>query len=83
MNVDVSVIDNKSYIEVDRITKNGKTFVFLVNSINKTDFIIRKLLAEDGDIYYVGLDSNEEFDLALMYFTKKHEDILAEDGKEG
>ncbi len=81
MNVDVSVIDNKSYIEVDRITKNGKTFVFLVNSINKTDFIIRKLLAEDGDIYYVGLDSNEEFDLALMYFTKKHEDILAEDGK--
>ncbi|MCI8331080.1 MAG: hypothetical protein HFE04_03150 [Bacilli bacterium] len=83
MNVDVSVIDNKSYIEVDRITKNGKTFVFLVNSINKTDFIIRKLLAEDGDIYYVGLDSNEEFDLALMYFTKKHEDILADDGKEG
>jgi len=82
MNVDVSVIDNKSYIEIDKIVKNGKTYVYLVNSIDKTDFIIRKLLAENGEIYYVGLDSDKEFNLALMYFTKKHEGILSENGKE-
>lgn len=82
MNVDVSVIDNKSYIEIDKIVKNGKTYVYLVNSIDKTDFIIRKLVAENGEIYYVGLDSNKEFDLALMYFTKKHEEVLSEEEKE-
>lgn len=83
MNVDVSVIDNKSYIEIDKISKNGKTYVYLINSIDKTDFIIRKLVALNGDIHYKGLDNDKEFDLALMYFTKKHESILScDDNKE-
>lgn len=78
MNVDVAVIDNKSYIEIDKIKKNNKTFVYLINSIDNKDFIIRKLVAENGEICYVGLDSKKEFDLALMYFTKKHGSILSD-----
>ena len=79
MNVDVVVLDNKSYIEVDRISIKGSVYAYLVNSIDKKDFCIRKIVSEKGSIYYYGLLDKETFDLALMYFTKKHENILLDD----
>lgn len=79
MNVETTIIDGKKYIEIDKIDIKNNTYVFLSNSLDDTDFLIRKLVSRDGKIFYEGLDSEEEFDNALIYFVKKHENILKEE----
>lgn len=79
MNVETTIIDGKKYIEIDKIDIKNNTYVFLSNSLDDTDFLIRKLVSRDGKIFYEGLDSEEEFDNAMMYFIKKHENILKEE----
>lgn len=79
MNVETTIIDGKKYIEIDKIDMKNNTYVFLSNSLDDTDFLIRKLVSRDGKIFYEGLDSEEEFDNALIYFVKKHENILKEE----
>lgn len=76
MNVETVIIDDKSYIEVDTFDINGNTYVYLVNEEDDFDFTIRKLVALDGKLYFDGLDTEEEFDLALMHFAKKHTNVL-------
>ncbi len=79
MTVDTCVIDNKTYMEIDKTTIKGDTYVYLVNSINQNDFTIRKLVANQGKIFYEGLKDKNEFQIALMYFVKKHENMLEEE----
>lgn len=79
MNVETTIIDGKKYIEIDKIDIKNSTYVFLSNSLDDTDFLIRKLVSRDGKIFYEGLDSEEEFDNAMVYFVKKHENILKEE----
>lgn len=76
MNVESVVINNKTYLEIDKIIVQDKTFVYLVNKEDENDFCIRKLKVIDGKLFYEGLKDNEEFDLAIMYFTKKHQNII-------
>jgi hypothetical protein len=40
-----------------------------VNDNSKICF--RKTVIEDGEEYYIGLDSDKEFDLVSAHFTKK------------
>lgn len=79
MNIETVDIDGITYIEVDKIEVQENTFVYLVNINNNEDFCIRKLVSRDGKIYYDGLKDDKEFDLALMYFAKKHENVLNEE----
>ena len=66
MTVDTCVIDNKTYMEIDKTTIKG-------------DITIRKLVANQGKIFYEGLKDKNEFQIALMYFVKKHENMLEEE----
>lgn len=79
MNVETTIIDGKKYIEIDKIDIKNNIYVFLSNSLDDTDFLIRKLVSRDGKIFYEGLDSEEEFDNAMVYFVKKHENILKDE----
>ena len=79
MNVDVGNIDNKDYIEIDKIECNGNTYVYLSNVDDMKDFCIRKIVAREGKVFYEGLKDNDEFDLALMYFIKKHKNFIREE----
>lgn len=79
MNVETTIIDGKKYIEIDKIDIKNETYVFLSNTVDDKDFLIRKLVSKDGKIFYEGLESDTEFDNALVYFAKKHENILKED----
>lgn len=51
------------------ITEEKEGYVLLVNSENDEDFCIRKnVVKEDGNSYIVTLDSDEEFDKAILLF---------------
>lgn len=76
IDVEKADIDNITYVEVDKVDIKDVTYVLLVNQDDNKDFCIRKLEAQNGVIYYVGLDDDKEFDLVLMHFTKKHSNIL-------
>lgn len=81
MNVEVTNINGKNYIEIDKIEGNNNTYVYLSNKDDDKDFCIRKIVAREGKIYYEGLKDNDEFDLALMYFAKKHQNFIKEEKK--
>ena len=76
MEFQVVDIDGKEFIETDIIEKNGNSYAYLVNLEDDKGFMIRKLVSKNGKIYYSGLDDDNEFDLALMYFAKKHSNLL-------
>lgn len=76
MNVNVVSLNGKNYMEVDKIEENGNTYVYLSNKDDEKDFCIRKLVAREDKVFYEGLKDNDEFDLALMYFVKKHKNFI-------
>ena len=65
--------DGLEYAVIDEIS-DGKdiTYVYLSNTSNEKDFCIRKVDDKVNPELLVGLDSNEEFDKALLLFSKKH-----------
>lgn len=79
MNVETIIIDGKKYIEIDKIDIKNETYVFLSNSVDDKDFCIRKLVSNEGEVFYEGLKDDKEFDNALLYFAKKHENILKDE----
>lgn len=82
MQMDAVIIDGKTYVEIDKILIKEKEYVYLVNKDNENDFLVRKLGARDGKVFYDGLDDKEEFDIAMVYFVKKHENILTDEDSE-
>ena len=52
------------------------TYVYLANIDDEEDFCIRKVDNSKNSELLVGLDSNNEFDKALLLFTKKHQDKM-------
>lgn len=70
----VTLEDEKDYVILDEIENNGTTYVYLTNIDDEKDFCIRKLDVSSTEIdLLVGLDSDVEFDKALLLFTKKHQ----------
>ena len=69
--VNVVEIDGVEYSEVMRLPLDGSVYVYLSDLEDPENFMIRKLTEEDGETYLIGLDSREEFDKALIHFSKK------------
>lgn len=63
-------IAGHDYIIAKRIEITGTTYLYLVNEDDIMDFIIQKLIVEDGEEYITGLDSDKEFDLVQAYMQR-------------
>ncbi len=70
----VKLEDGLEYAVIDEIDHEDNTYVYLVNYEDETDFCIRKVENSVNEKLLQGLDSNEEFDKALLLFTVKHKD---------
>ena len=57
------------YFVIDEITENNITYLYLTNENDEKKFCIRKM-GQDNEV--LRLNSKEEFEKALLYFTKKH-----------
>ena len=68
----VTLEDNQDYLIVDTIDN----YLYLVSEQDPTKLCIRKLKQESSKKYITGLDSDKEFDKALLLFTKKHKDDI-------
>lgn len=73
--IDVNTItleNNQEYIIVDAIELNNNKYLILAKENTIGDFCIRKVISKEGKEYIVKLDSNEEFDIILKEFVRKH-----------
>ncbi len=78
INVNVTDIDGKEYIELDTVEVNGSKYVYLVSTNGDKDFLINKIVVDNGKEYYEGLESNEEFQIVLLNFIKKNKNVINE-----
>lgn len=70
----VTLEDGLEYVVIDEIESSDTTYVYLSNADDEKDFCIRKLDKTKNPVMINGLDSDIEFDKALLLFTKKHKD---------
>lgn len=78
INVNVTDIDGKEYIELDTVEVKGSKYVYLVSTNDDKDFLINKTVLDNGKEYYESLESNEEFQIALLNFIKKNKSVINE-----
>jgi len=72
----VTLEDGKEYIILDEIDIDGTKYVYLSADDDEQKFKVRKVQMAGNIEMYVGLDSDQEFDKAMLYFTKNHQDEL-------
>lgn len=72
----ITLEDGINYIILDEISFETNRYVYLSNADNKSDFCIRKIISKDGKEILVGLSDDNEFDTAMLLFSKKHENVL-------
>ncbi len=72
----VTLEDGNEYIILDEIDIDGVKYVYLTTEEDETKFKIRKVQMAGNIEMYVGLDSDSEFDKAMLYFTKNHKDEI-------
>lgn len=77
-NVNVTDIDGKEYIELDTVEVKGSKYVYLVSTNDDKDFLINKIVLDNGKEYYESLESNEEFQIVLLNFIKKNKSVINE-----
>ena len=74
--LDALKLEGKDYVIVDEEKVNGTLYVHLASADDPEDFCIRKVVIKNNEEILIGLDSDEEFDLALDAFIKKnHSDL--------
>ena len=78
INVNVTDIDGKEYIELDTVEVKGSKYVYLVSTNEDKDFLINKIVFDNGKEYYESLESNEEFQIVLLNFIKKNKSVINE-----
>lgn len=78
INVNVTDIDGKEYIELDTVEVKGSKYVYLVSTNDDKDFLINKIVLNNGKEYYESLESNEEFQIVLLNFIKKNKSVINE-----
>ena len=78
INVNVTDIDGKEYIELDTVEVKGRKYVYLVSTNDDKDFLINKIVLDNGKEYYESLESNEEFQIVLLNFIKKNKSVINE-----
>lgn len=72
----VTLEDGNEYYILDEIEIDSVTYVYLSTESPEQKFKIRKIQINGNIEMFVGLDSDEEFDKAMLYFTKKHANDL-------
>lgn len=78
INVNVTDIDGKEYIELDTVEVKGSKYVYLVSTNDDKDFLINKIVLDNGKEYYESIESNEEFQIVLLNFIKKNKSVINE-----
>lgn len=78
INVNVTDIDGKEYIELDTVEVKGSKYVYLVSTNDDKNFLINKIVLDNGKEYYESLESNEEFQIVLLNFIKKNKSVINE-----
>ena len=78
INVNVTDIDGKEYIELDTVEVKGSKYVYLVSTNDDKYFLINKIVLDNGKEYYESLESNEEFQIVLLNFIKKNKSVINE-----
>lgn len=76
IDVNVTNINGKDYIEVDTIDVNGIKYVYLSNENDDKDYLILRVVNDNGKDFYDKIERDEEFELVLLNFTKKHKEEL-------
>ena len=76
INVNVTDIDGKEYIELDTVEVKGSKYVYLVSTNDDKDFLINNIVLDNGKEYYESLESNEEFQIVLLNFIKKNKSVI-------
>lgn len=78
INANVTDIDGKEYIELDTVEVKDSKYVYLVSTNDDKDFLINKIVLDNGKEYYESLESNEEFQIVLLNFIKKNKSVINE-----
>lgn len=68
--IEVWKIWEEEFVKLKEITIRGTRYVFLVNTEDSKDFLVRKCITEGEDTYLQTLDSDTEYELVLAYFQK-------------
>lgn len=69
----IKLEDGLEYMVLDEIDSETNTYVYLSNIEDPEDFCIRKVENDKNEGLLVGLDSNEEFDKALLLYSEKNQ----------
>ena len=73
--VETLEIDGKDYVLLESLEANGKKYFYFSNFENQNDIQILKEKIESDEKYFVSLDSETEYDEALILFNQKYKDI--------
>lgn len=63
-------IDGHDYIIAKTIEIAGNTYLLLINGDDVMDYLIQRVIVEDGEEYISSLDSEKEFDLVMAYLQR-------------
>ena len=64
------------YMVIDEIDNATTTYYYLVNIDDEKDFCIRKVEKGNDKQLLVGLDTKQEYDRAILLFSKKNKDYF-------
>lgn len=70
--LDALKLEGRDFVIIDEIKINDIVYVHLANADDPEDFCIRKIILKNNEEILTGLDSDEEFDMALDMFIKKN-----------
>lgn len=73
--LDALKLEGRDFVIVDEIVVNNIKYVHLASASDPEDFCIRKIVIIDDEEILTGLDSDEEFDIALDAFIKKNHQV--------
>ena len=78
VSVNIIELDGKDYFLLDSLIEEKNTYHFFSNIKNQNDVQILKDKVEDGETFFVSLDTEYEFNHALsLFYDKFHgKDIL-------
>jgi len=62
----IKLENNKEYILLDEFTYNNEQYVVLVNTLDKTDFVIRQVLNDE----LIGLKDEAHFQKVFMAYSE-------------
>lgn len=69
--LEVITLGDKDYYILNEVKRNGVTYIYLSNVLDKDDTLIRKSSKDDEELF-IPLETEEEFELAcLLLFRSK------------